>query len=213
MDKRESNYEIMKHQMQTQFAAYDMDAVCREWQLERKDGAPQLTLLDRRYWIDQQSGAVLWEKDGTVLEADYNVSMTVFDILTRSRQTASGEMTSINGLSTVHTATAPTGSFFDRTARRFSNRCEQLSAACERLGGVHYGKGDVAYILPVFRDLQIAIQFWDCDDEFPPELSFLCDKNILRFMHFETMMFLLCHVADRITEFCDEMEREGQNEH
>ena len=71
----------------------------------------------------------------------------------------------------------------------------------------------MAYILPVFRDLQIAIQFWDCDDEFPPELSFLCDKNILRFMHFETMMFLLCHVADRITEFCDEMEREGQNEH
>lgn len=54
MDRRESNYEITKHCMRARFAAHDMEAICREWQLARPDG--RLT------------------------EPDYNVRMTLFDI-------------------------------------------------------------------------------------------------------------------------------------
>ena len=204
MDKRESNYEIMKHRMQAQFAAHDMDAICREWELEQEGGMPFLTLLGRRYQIDRHSGAILWAQDGHLREADYNVSMTLFDILTRPRQSASGEMAPVSALSPIHTATAGQGGFFAQAARRFEHRCEALSAACEGLGGIPYGKGDVAYMMPVFRDLRIAVQFWDGDDEFPQQLSFLCDRNILRFMHFETMMFLLVHLSERLAELVDQ---------
>ena len=91
-------------------------------------------------------------------------------------------------------------SFFAPTAKTFEHRCSELAAACENLGGISYGKSDVCYLLPVFRDLSVAVSFWDSDDEFGPQLSFLCDRNILCFMHYETMMFLLCHVADRLKE-------------
>ena len=184
MEKRESNYEIMKHRMQKEFAASDLDAICREWELERADGALQLTLLGQTYRIDRTSGAVL----------------------TRPRQTASGELLPVSALSAVNTATVPAGSFFDRAAKRFEHHCEALAAACERLGGIPYSRGDVSYLLPVFRDLRVAVRFWDSDEEFGPELSFLCDGNILHFMHFETVMFLLCHVTDRLTALLDEGE-------
>ena len=211
--EKQNNYEIMKHKMQREFASRDLDAVRKEWELESDDAALTLTLLGRQYRIDRRSGAVLWDFNGTSREANYDVSMTLFDILTRPRQQASGEMMPISALSTVHTATVPTGGFFDRTAKRFEHRCAALSAACERLGGIPYGRGDVSYLLPVFRDLCVAVRFWDSDEEFGPELSFLCDGNILRFMHFETMMFLLCHLSERLTELADEVESGWQDEH
>ena len=204
--EKQDNYEIMKHKMQTDFASHDLDGVREEWELESDDEALTLTLLCRQYRIDRCSGAVLWHFNGTVREADYNVSMTLFDILTRPRQQASREMMPISAFSTVHTAAVPAVSFFDRTAKHFEHRCAALSAACERLGGIPYGRGDVSYLLPVFRDLCVAVRFWDSDEEFGPELSFLCDGNILRFMHFETMMFLLCYVAERLTELAAEAE-------
>lgn len=202
MEKRD-NYEIMKRQMQAKFAAIDMARVSAEWELPRIGGALRFTLLGRPYRLDEASGAVLFERDGEAREADYNVSMTVFDVLSRPRQIASGELLPVSAFSTVHSATVSSGSLFDRAARRLDGRDAALSAACTRLGGVAWGKGDVAFKLPVFRDLWAAVSFWDSDEDFGPELNFFCDKNILRFMHFETMMFLLLHLAERL---CEETE-------
>ncbi len=200
MELRESNYEITKHRVQAEFASYDMDAICREWNLEQVGGRMLLTILGRRYLVDRESGAVLWDSDGSLQEADFNVSMTVYDILTRPHQTASGEMVSIKSLSTLQSANIPGGSMFDRLAKRFDHRCEHVAAVCERLGGTPYGRGDVSYLLPAFRDVNVAVSFWESDEEFPPKLNFLCDGNILHFMHYETMMYLLCHVAERMEE-------------
>lgn len=197
MEKRESNYEITKHRMEEKFASYDMADICREWELELKDGAVKVTLLGTEYLIVTDSGAVMMEQDGVLKEADFNVSMTLFDILTRRRQYASGEMVSVSALS-AHTFNG--SRFFSRALDSFEHRCEDLSDACRKLGGVPYGKGDVSYLLPVFRDLMVAVSFWDSDDEFGPELSFLCDGNILAYMHFETVMFLLSHIAGRLRE-------------
>ena len=206
MDKRVSNYEITKHMMQEKFASYDLSDICREWELTPTDSGAVLTLLARQYYVDRKSGAVLQEKDGILKEADHNVSMTLFDILTRRRQCASGEMVSVSSLSPMHLSNET--SLFAPTAKTFEHRCSELAAACENLGGISYGKGDVCYLLPVFRDLSVAVSFWDSDDEFGPQLSFLCDRNILCFMHYETMMFLLCHVADRLKELIEAFRAE-----
>ena len=197
MEKRESNYEITKHRMQEKFASYDMTDISREWELEMTEDSLAVELLGRKYRIDKSSGAVLWEKYGVLTEADFNVSMTLFDILTRRRQYASGEMVSVSALS-AHTFNG--SRFFSRASKSFEHRCQDLSDACRKLGGIPYGKGDVSYLLPVFGDLNVAVSFWDSDDEFGPELSFLCDGNILAFMHFETVMFLLSHIAERLRE-------------
>jgi len=154
MEKRESNYEITKHRMEEKFASYDMADICREWELELADGFLNVTLLGTHYRIDTDSGAVMLEQGGVLKEADFNVSMTLFDILTRRRQYASGEMVSVSALS-AHTFNG--SRFFSRALDSFEHRCEDLSDACRKLGGVPYGKGDVSYLLPVFRDLMVAV--------------------------------------------------------
>lgn len=200
MEKPESNYEAMKHQMQEKFSSWNLSRIAREWELETENDYLLLTFVGRQYKINRNTGAVFYEQDGVPLEADYNVSMTLFDILTRERPHASGIFKSSSSFSTVHSAKAPSGSMFDAAAQRFDHRDAELSAACERLGGVKYGKGDVGYIIPVFQDLRVAIQFWDSDEEFGPSLNLLCDGNILSYMHFETMMFLLIHLVERLAE-------------
>ena len=199
MEMRESNYEIMKHRMQEEFASYDLDQVASEWELKQDDQYLYVDFVAKKYRIDRRSGAVLCGMEGKQ-EADYNVSMTLFDILTRKRQHASGKVLPISSFSTVQSATMSGGSMFDSVSRRFDGHDEELAAACEQLGGKPYGKGDAAYIFPVFRDLQAALQFWDSDEDFPPALNLFCDKNILSFMHFETVMFMLIHVIERLED-------------
>lgn len=200
MDKRESNYEIMKRQMQAKFASFDLSEVAKEWELEREDGYLLTTLVGRQYKIDRFTGAVSYEQNGILKEADYNVSMTLFDILTRKRQYAAGEVLPVSSFSALHSATLPFDNLFRGMAQYFDHRDAELSAACERLGGVPFGKGDVAYLLPVFGNLQVAVQFWDSDEEFGPLLNLFCDGNILNFMHYETMMLMLNHVVERLRE-------------
>ena len=37
----------------------------------------------------------------------------------------------------------------------------------------------------------MILRFWESDDEFPASLQILVDKNILDFMHYETLMFAI----------------------
>ena len=69
-----------------------------------------------------------------------------------------------------------------------------------------FGKSDVGYKLPVFQELSVILQFWSSDDEFEPELKLLCDQNIMSFMKYETMMFMLSHLINRL---CEEMQNDG----
>ncbi len=200
MNQRESNYEIMKHRMQKEFAAFNLSQIAKEWGLKSEDGDLLLTFVGRQYKIDQATGAVLYERDGILREADYNVCMTLFDILTRKRQHASGTLMPVSAFSTIHSSTVTSGGLFDRTAQRFDRRDAELSAACERLAGIPYGKGDVGYLIPVFQDLQMAIQFWDSDEEFGPSINLFCDRCALNYMHYETMMFMLSHILERLCE-------------
>ena len=66
------------------------------------------------------------------------------------------------------------------------------------------GSGDVAYQLELFSFLPVILRFWESDDEFPASLQVLVDRNILEYMHYETVMFAIGHLLERVEE---EMER------
>ena len=60
--------------------------------------------------------------------------------------------------------------------------------------GIREERGDVAYRIPVFGNLCVIFRLWDSDEEFPAQLQFLCDRNMLDFMHYETVWFLISHI-------------------
>ena len=75
-----------------------------------------------------------------------------------------------------------------------------LKIACESLGGRQADGGDIAYEMDMFPFLQVLLRFWDADDEFPPSLQILVDKNILDYMHYETLMFAMTHMLNRLRD-------------
>ena len=75
-----------------------------------------------------------------------------------------------------------------------------LSAACEKLNGIRTGKGDVAYLIPMFDFLNCQIQFWNSDEEFDASLQIFLDKHMQQYMHYETMYFAVGHLLKRLSE-------------
>lgn len=68
----------------------------------------------------------------------------------------------------------------------------------ERLSSI--SGGDVACELDLFPFLPLCLRFWESDEEFPPSLQILTDKNILDYMHYETLMFAVSHVIGRLKD-------------
>ena len=67
---------------------------------------------------------------------------------------------------------------------------EGFRRACESLGGEKTGAGDMGYRLHIFPDLCMELKFYFADEDFPPQLTFLWDKNILQFVRYETVYYI-----------------------
>lgn len=203
--RRMSNYEITKRKMAKAFAQYDQEKMAEKFHLPSDSTYLYIRFLNRSYRIRRADGTVSLQEDGT--EAGFNEAMTLYDVLCNSKEdcAVSGEFVTISHLVNAASKPGDDGALTKRQTELFDNRGEALSRACEQLGGVKYGKGDVAYRLPLFDFLPVAVQFWNSDEEFPASLQLLWDKNVLDFMHFETVWYAAGHLLDRLQELAEEM--------
>ena len=223
---RGSNYETTKKNSQKLFLNYDQQRMIEKFALEHDDEFLYIEFVARRYRIDRRSGNVEWEEDTRQTdaplakdcecdkqnqkkensciwhEAGFEEVLSIFDLLCYSKDDCclSGNYCGINNVKGANLAAAPGNDMFAPAARAFDHCADRLAAACEALGGTKEKIGDVSYTLPVFSFLSIQLQFWESDDEFPPQLKFMWDENILQFMHFETTFYVTGHVTDRLRE-------------
>ncbi len=208
---KQNNYEQMRDQMRDHFLDYDQEAMIRKFDLKHDDGYLYISFFGREYRIGRENGLVEWSSDGfiTCKQGDYNESMTIYDVLCCSEPdcSLSGKFAlsgSLKGI--IHTGwNVGGGTMFRGSAEFLQQNAEHLSKACERLGGVPDGRGDVAYRLPMFAFLPIQFCFWLADDEFPAEIKIFWDSNVLSFMHYETLWFAAGHLMRRLREEIAEM--------
>ena len=203
--KRMSNYEIMKQQMQSEFLKYDQEKMIQKFHLQHDSDYIFMEFLGKRYQIQRKNGKIRWSEDAFVTseEAGYNEAMTIYDVLCYSKEDCypSGEFVNMKSLSTIQGGSVAVGnSLFNETEKQFDHRDAALANACERLKGIKAGKGDVAYQIPVFDFLPVIFQFWNSDEDFAASLQLLVDKNILDYMHYETVWFAMSHLLSRIKE-------------
>ena len=83
---------------------------------------------------------------------------------------------------------------FEGNGKFLNHKEVLLCKACEKLGGIKAGKGDVAYEIPMFDFLNCRIQFWNSDEDFEAQLQVFLDKNILDFNF--SIIFILQFVAN-----------------
>lgn len=205
-----SNYEKMKDDMATVFLQYDQENMIRKFALEYDETYLYVSFFGRKYRINRLTGSVGWSDDAFRTEqmADYNEAMTIYDVLCCSKEACqpANEWINVGSLSGIQGGTLAKGSnFFQDAGTYFDGKTGMLVQACESLGGRRVKKGDVAFELDLFPFLTIALNFWESDEDFPASLQILVDKNILEYMHYETVMFAVTHVLDCLKNKCEKL--------
>ena len=199
-----NNYETMKLQMRDEFLKYDQAAMIEKFGLRSDDESIYITFFCMEYVVNRATGDVRSERG----EAGYNEAMTIYDVLCYSKSNcrASGRMVNMGSLSAIQGGSMKRegDGLFGRYEAAFDQKDAALSAACAKLGGVPGGKGDVAYRIPMFPFLDVMLQYWDSDDEFPASLQLFVDAGMTDFMHYETVWFALSHMMERIRELMQE---------
>jgi len=203
---KQNNYEKMRDQMRSHFLDYDQKEMIRKFALKYDEKFLFIRFLGRNYRIGRENGIVEWSVDDFAAceEADYNESMTIYDVLCCSKPDCalSGSFAlsgSLKGI--IHTGwNAGSGTMFLKSAEFFNRNIAFLSKACENLGGSPEGRGDAAYRIPMFDFLPVQFCFWQADEEFPAEIKVFWDSNVLSFMHYETLWFAAGHMMRRLEE-------------
>ena len=138
-------------------------------------------------------------------EADFNVSLSIYDVLCGSHpnRTLSGQFAPINSVASNYHTKDLGGSVFGNCPAYFSEYPEKLEEALIALGGVKEGKGDIAYRINTFPFLPIRVQFWEADEDFSASLQILWDTNTLQYLRYETTYYVAGHLLHRLRELME----------
>lgn len=203
-DMTTSNYDITRDKMRTEFLRYDQQRMISKYGLDHDDDYLYVDFTGHTYRIGRNTGIVEWSDDDfhTVQEGDFNESMILYDILCYAKDDCSlaGTYCMVNSLKGVVHSSGLGDSFYQKQAQKYGGHTDELKKACSVLGERIPMNGDVAAKLYPFSFLPVILQFWEADDEFPANLKFMFDENVLQYMHYETLYYLMGHLVNRINE-------------
>lgn len=203
MEKHTSNYDLQVDIGRSIFMEYDQEALIRKFRLEADENWIHLTYLNTPFRISRRDGRIE-EYHGQWIECrSFGTVMTVYDLLCYHQGTHApallGQWCTVGSF--VVTGVTNTDTFTKKYAAVFDGRLEELKAACEALGGVllpRMAGADMTCRIAVTPFFPVLLQFWEGDEEFPPKLMLLWDRNADRFLHFETTFYLQGDLLERL---------------
>lgn len=202
----QSNYEKQAGMARELFLKYNQRDIIEKYHLEHDENYLYLRFIGDRYRIRRETGEMeVLDPAADVYEScgDFNVVMSVFDVLCYSEETPglSGEWCSLHNLQV--TMSSPNADVFNQKyADAFAGHTELLREACRSLGGVPEplsAGADICCRMELFAFFPIQFRFWDADEEFPAKIQLLWDRNSLKFMHFETLYYVMGHLMKKLT--------------
>ena len=186
------------------FMEYDQALLIRKFGLEADEWWIYLTYLNTPCRISRTTGQIDELLGGVWTECrNFSAVMTIYDLLCHHRGAAApvlrNEWCTVGSF--IVTGVQNTVTFTKKYAALFDGRLEELKAACIQLGGTlekPVAGADVTCRIPVTPFFPVLLQFWEGDDEFPPKLMLLWDRNAMHFLHFETTFYLQGDLAQRL---------------
>lgn len=195
--QNQSNYDKVIEEWRLRFLKMDQEALIEKFQLETDDRAVYLTYFNHKMRIDRFTGVITYVEEPQKI-AGFNTCMDIYNLFHYSIDipVASGILVPFRQVKRVY----PFEAAYKRTVLKtlqeaFSGHVEELKNACEKLGGKPLPQGDVGYQLSVYPFLDMAVYFWDADDEFEAQANMLFDSNITNFLHEENVV---CVAADAV---------------
>ena len=204
-----SNYDLQVDVGRKIFLEYDQNLLIRKFSLQADENWIYLTYLNIPCRIDRATGRIDEKADAQWTECrNYSTVMTIYDLLCHHKgNTAPALFYQWCTVGTfVVAGVTDTGTFTKKAAARFDGHPEEFKTACEKLGGIHENRmagADITCRIPVTHYFPVLLQFWEGDDEFPPKLQLMWDRNAMCFLHFETTFYLQGDLFERLLKIMD----------
>lgn len=184
------NYIIQAAQAKACFLTYDQEKLIQKLHLKYDGTYLYTTLLSMPYRINRANGDIHRMENAVWVAAETHAEvMTLLDLVCDSKENRflSGHLKNM----------ADFGHMFhqslledrDPWAQKFQDNLDGFHRACKALNGSPVPIGDAAYAIELFDGLEITLQLWLGDEEFPPNLRFLWDENALMYIKYETMYY------------------------
>lgn len=188
---RVNNYLIQVRQAQDRFLTYDQQALITKLRLKHDDTYFYIPMLAQTYRIHRGTGNVEKEIPGGWADANtHGEVMTLLDFICDSRENRyiRGQWKNMLSFGLMFHQNLLEDQR-DVWAERFERDPDGFRRACQALKGRSLPFGDIAYAIELFDGLEIVLQLWFGDEEFPANLRFLWDENALMYIKYETMYF------------------------
>lgn len=202
--KRWDNYSSQAQAAMTYFLQYDHEKLIRKLKLSHNSEFLFTDMLGKAYRINRSTGRIQRLDDLWRDVHSYNEIMTLLDLVCDSREdrflTLRWQSMESFGLM-FHRNLLENKS--DPFADKIQACPENFSVACNYLGAQPGPGGDLSFAIELFDGLRIAVQFWEGDEEFPPQVRFLWDENARMYLKYETMFFAIGMLKSRIVELMD----------
>ena len=194
LENRQSNYDQVIENWRLKFLEMDQEELIRKFQLEADEEFLYIIYFSKRFRIDRKTGFITEDGKSPGFDTVMNIYNTFY--YSAAHPVASGNLVAFRQVKRVYPFEAAyRRTIIFRLQELFAGKTEELRKACEALGGTLLSQGDVGYVLPVFPFLNIAVLFWDKDEEFEAQANMLFDSEITEFMHEENVV---CVAADAV---------------
>ena len=193
-ENRQSNYDQVIENWRLKFLEMDQEELIRKFQLEADEEFLYIIYFSKRFRIDRKNGFITEDGKSPGFDTVMNIYNTFY--YSAAHPVASGNLVAFRQVKRVYPFEAAyRRTIISRLQELSAGKTEELRKACEVLGGTLLPQGDVGYVLPVFPFLNIAVLFWDKDEEFEAQANMLFDSEITEFMHEENVV---CVAADAV---------------
>lgn len=190
------NYDLQVDVAKKLFLKFDQEKLIRKFSLEADGEYLYLTYLDTLCRIHRCTGSVeQYTQDRWQECREYSRVMTVYDLLCyhtgETLPALSGQWCTVGTF--IVAGITETETYTEKIARLFDRRLPALKKACQSLGGqllAPVAGADLTCRFPVTDFFPVLLQFWEGDEDFPPKMLVLWDRNTDKFLHFETTFYL-----------------------
>lgn len=199
-----SNYDVQVQRAKDAFLQWDSRRIAEKFSLRRDGQWLYLSYLGRMHRISCENGDVEEQAAGQWRPGSFGAHMAIFDALCRETAgTLSGKWATVNNLEGLHHPGVGEETMYGDIARAFSGKQQRLCEIGARWGAEPFPVGDAAFILPIFPFLPMVFQFWEGDDEFPPQIRLLWDSNALSFVRYETIWYISGDLLEELRRVLD----------
>lgn len=199
-----NNYELAQENARAHFLSYDSRLLAKApgvWEQGEYLTFPFLGVMAR---IEKATGQITFSHDGflTQWKADFSEALSVYDWLCdrKPEAAASGEFCPVSSLPGVYVSGSGLSMTGGKLPAAIDREPEVFRNACAALGAKRHPLGDIGFVLDIFPGLPMALKFYHGDEDFPPALTLLWDRNILDFVRYETVYYIAGVLIRRIGE-------------